>query len=42
MKKVLISTKNAKLTKFVRSSPPIVDIELMEVRKEIIENENKK
>ena len=42
MKKLLISTKDAKLTKFVRSSPPIVDIELMEVRKEIIDNENKK
>ena len=42
MKKVLMSTKNAKLTKFVRSSPSIVDIELMEVRKEIIEHENKK
>ena len=42
MQKVLLSTKNAKLTKFVRSSPPIVDIELMEVRKEIMEhNENK-
>ena len=42
MKKVLISTNNAKLTKFVRSSPPIVDIELMTVRKEIIEHEIKK
>lgn len=41
MKKVLLETKNAKLTKFVRSSPPIVDIELMEVRKEIIDNDNK-
>tara|TARA_B100001287_G_scaffold276859_1_gene290225 strand:- start:7317 stop:9389 length:2073 start_codon:yes stop_codon:yes gene_type:complete len=42
MQKVLLSTKNAKLTKFVRSSPPIVDIELMEVRKEIMEHNEKK
>jgi len=35
MQKVLVETKNAKLVKFVRSSPPIVDLELMQVRNEI-------
>ena len=33
MKKVLLETKDAKLVKFVRSNPPEIDIELMEVRK---------
>jgi len=42
MQKVLLSTKNAKLTKFVRSSPPLVDIELMEVRNEIVQHNEKK
>ena len=36
MQKVLVETKNAKLVKFVRSSPPIVDLELMQVRNEIV------
>ena len=38
MQKVLVETKNAKLVKFVRSSPPIVDLELMQVRNEIIKD----
>ena len=33
MKKVLLETKDAKLVKFIRSNPPEIDIELMEVRK---------
>ena len=40
LKKVLIETKDAKLVNFVRSVPPIVDLELMNVRKEIINTEN--
>jgi len=35
MNKLLKATKNAKLNQYVKSSPPIVFIELMEVRKEI-------
>ena len=40
LKKLLIETKDAKLVNFVRSSPPITDLELMNVRKEIINTEN--
>ena len=35
MKKVLLETKDAKLVKFIRSNPPEIDIELMEVRKNL-------
>ena len=35
MKKVLLETKDAKLVKFIRSNPPEIDIELMEVRKKL-------
>jgi hypothetical protein len=33
LKKVLMETKNAKLVKFIRSSPPSIDIMLMNLRK---------
>ena len=38
MKKVLLETKDAKLVKFIRSSPPEVDIQLMKVRKNLKNN----
>lgn len=38
MKKVLLETKDAKLVKFIRSSPPEVDIQLMKVRKNLKKN----
>ena len=38
MRKVLLETKNAKLVKFVRSSPVEVDIQLMNVRKDLQKN----
>jgi predicted NAD-dependent protein-ADP-ribosyltransferase YbiA (DUF1768 family) len=40
LKKLLIETKNAKLVNFIRSSPPSIDLELMNVRKEIIDEKN--
>lgn len=35
LKKILLDTKNAKLVHFVRSSPPVTDILLMKLRKEL-------
>lgn len=40
LKKILIETKDAKLVNFVRSSPATTDLELMNIRKEIINSEN--
>ena len=40
LKEMLLATKTAKLQHFVRAKPPIVFIDLMEVRQELCESKN--